>query len=233
MHFPVALNPHVQVLYGQGIGLGLAAPMNGLGITPVFKCTSSKCYSTDGRGTSAGTHLLFLNLQRVTNRYAAEAGFKAVTVDGFIGESTRDAVARSVTWGINAINRRIAAMSGWEAASYGPRFSTARAMLTSATPFLTSKVALAGGAQTVYDALKYAADSLELGGSIAPPPPTPITSYDDDDDAAPIPSAPTVPSVGPSYDPYTTSATPSRFAWYLAGGILLAGLGVAAYLVSK
>jgi hypothetical protein len=233
MLFPAVMNPHAQ-MFGQ---LGLAAPTNGLGITPVFKCTSSKCYSTDGRGTSAGTHLLFLNLQRVTNRYAGEAGFKRVAVDGFVGESTRAVVAKAISWGINALNRRIMALSGWEATTAGPRLSTARAMLTSATVFTPNMVALAGGAQHVYDALKYAADALGLETAAGTAPPVP-TTYDDDDDQAPAPDpVPQVPSSFP-FDPYTTSASPGFFqkknvAWYIAGAVLLIGLGTATYLVYK
>lgn len=238
MHFPVALNPQVQVLYGQGIGLGLAAPINGLGIAPVFKCTASQCYSIDGRGTSAGTHLLFVNLQKAINRYAAEAGFKRIATDGFLGESTRSAAAKALGGGIRLINRRITAMSGWEAATYGPRLSTARAMLTAATMFTVNLPSLAGGAQHLFDALKYAADALGLE-STSSSTPTPIVSPDNvDDHDHDHGMSPTTLPLPPAYDPYTTSASPGLFqkkhaVWYAAGAILLAGLGIATYLVWK
>lgn len=201
-----------------------------LGLTPVFKCSLTKCYSTDGQGTSAGTHLLFLNLQRTLNRFAASAGFKQITVDGFIGSGTASAFVKAATWAMTRLGAIIADGS-WTGAA-APM--TARTQVASVIGLGNDKKALAGGAQQAYDALKFAADTIGLPGTATITPPAP--------DLPPTPpTPPTLPpmTTPPTFDPGGGAIQPqpswarTNWPWLAAGVVLLTGLGAATYFVFK
>lgn len=210
----------------------MIASAHGLGITPVFKCSLTKCYSTDGQGTSAGTHLLFLNLQRTINRYAANAGFKAVTVDGFIGSGTASAFTKAANYAMQRLNA-MAADGSWGSV---PAVLTARTQVATVVGLGGSKQALAAGAQQAYDALKLAADVMGLGSA----PPSPLPPSDVMVPPYMLPPSTTPPVVMPPTLPPDSMTPPmqpswarTNWPWLAAGAILLAGLGTATYYVFK
>lgn len=213
----------------------IASVRGALGLTPVFKCSLTKCYSTDGQGTSAGTHLLFLNLQRTINRYAANAGFKAVTVDGFIGSGTASAFTKAANYAMQRLNA-MAVDGSWGAA---PAAIAARTQVATVVGLGASKQGLAAGAQQAYDALKFAADTIGLGiWTQTPLPPSDVQMPPFQVPPYTPPTPPTVPP--PSMQPPTVPPPPmqpswtrTNWPWLAAGAILLAGLGTATYYVFK
>lgn len=207
----------------------IASVRGALGLTPVFKCSLTKCYSTDGQGTSAGTHLLFLNLQRTINRYAANAGFKAVTVDGFIGSGTASAFTKAANYAMQRLNA-MAADGSWGAA---PAAVAARTQVALVVGLGTSKQGLAAGAQQAYDALKFAADTIGLGNWTQTPLPPSDVMVPPTQVLPPVTTAP--PALPPDAMPPSMqpSWTRTNWPWLAAGAILLAGLGTATYYVFK
>jgi hypothetical protein len=215
------------------VGFGSSA---GLGLTPVYKCTATICYSVDGSGVGNGTDGLFRRLVIEINRFAGDAGFVLLKSDPgtgatFISETTVRAFAKAIDWGNQEIRRRLASGAGWLEAT---KLKTAREWIISATEYAISKQTLAQGAQKARDALKFAADALALSIVIDVSKPTTTTSTSTP--SVPQPSAPGTAPTAP-WEPPTGPRPPwyraPNTAWYAAGGILLLGLGVATYLVWK
>lgn len=187
----------------------------GLGLTPMFKCSLIKCYSTDGQGVNAGTHLLFLNLQRTINRYAGVAGFSPITVDGFIGSGTVTAFQKAATWAL---------AKSTPFATGNARYYQISTSLKGVAPLATSKTMLASMAQQAYDALALGTEMI-TSPTVPTTPPSPGTP-------GPTPQFPADPNAY-APPPKPPNWAKANWSWLAAGGILLAGLGTATYFVFK
>jgi len=204
----------------QMVLMRAAAPLAGpLGATPVFKCSSTICYSADGAGVGRGADLMFRSLQQSVNRYAGGAGFAPVKIDGFIGTGVVAALNKIITWAM-------------------PRLGAAQfTEISKILPWVLSKEAVAQNADKILFQLNYVAGLLSVPGAgplptiTAPAAAPPAVTYT-------LPPASPASQASPSNPGPDQSASPSIFqkkhwAWYVAGGIMLAGLGTATYLVWK
>lgn len=189
-----------------------------LGLTPVYKCTSTICYGADGAGVGKGTDGLFRQLQTLINRFASVASFSPIGIDGKLGAGTVAALKRIGQWAagratanpnLRAYAVNIAAMSG-------------------------TKEQVAATAQALVDTLTPLANLTNVG----PRPDTPVQPVY-------VPPAPpvTLPSVAvpvPGQDglPASDTAATSPFKkvpwpYYAAGGVAALGIVYAIYELTK
>ena len=93
----------------------IMSPVNGTGVgdwkqdlldikTPPYKCTASICYAI-----GPDNHRLFLSLQTAINRWAGQAGFNPIQVDGLLGKETTDALDKIWPGGSGAKKEVLAA----------------------------------------------------------------------------------------------------------------------------
>lgn len=161
-----------------------------------FGCKNGTCYAADGMGAKQGTDLLFRNLQASLNYFAGDAGFKPVSADGLIGSGTVAAAKKAVAY-INAN-------------APGP-------MVTRAIPLaalVQGSETMAAGAQVLYDGLQYFIKNWNLSPPILTPVPT----------QSPSTSVPGNLPMPPDLFPSSGGGGSTHWAWYLAGGLLAAGL---------
>lgn len=190
-----------------------------LGLTPVYKCTSTICYGADGAGVGKGTDGLFRQLQTLINRFASVASFSPIGIDGKLGAGTVAALKRIGQWAagratanpnLRAYAVNIAAMSG-------------------------TKEQVAATAQALVDTLTPLANLTNVGSGSPLGPEVPQPLY-----VPPAPSVnlPAVPVPGqdglPAAD--TTATSPfKRVPWpyYAAGGVAALGIVYAIYELTK
>lgn len=177
----------------------------GLGLTPVFKCTSTMCYGSDGTAyPSPGTDTLFHSLQTAINRWAGSAGFAPIGVDGKLGAGTLAAYIKAVK----------------AAASSGAVDTTTLGILGAGA---TSIQALAATAQNATDGLNAIANNVNMPAAKPPAasPPRIVSTP-----IGPITLPPSISSVGGGSGIAASLVNSLKGNWlyYSAGGIAAIGL---------
>lgn len=181
-----------------------------LGVTPIYKCNATICYSSDGAGVNKGTDALFREVQALTNRFSGVAKFSPISVDGMIGAGTVSALGKVVAYLKN-----------------NPKWSGAAISLP-----VSTKEAVAGFAPSIATMLTQIAQDLKLSSVSAPPVVTsPNTS-------SPVSTAPPPPGFEDLFPgaaapdgtvtTVTTAALP-KWPFYLGGVALALGLGYLAF----
>ena len=172
-------------------GATLAGP---LGLTPIFSCSSTICYSSDPAGQLKGTDKLFRDLQATISSFASVAGFSPIAADGKLGAGTVAAAQKVADWGLR---------QGTQYAPYAQNIKLLAA----------DKASLARNAQQIYDAL--ARLSPLAKGSVVAPTPVAVSS---------IPVAPaSLPAAMPSAALPATTMVKPKWPYYVAGALLLGG----------
>lgn len=180
-------------------------------IVPQYKCSTTMCYSNDGRGVGQGTDGLFRELQSSINLFSRPANFSPIKVDGFIGNSTLVAMTKVANY----------------LRQYAPSLKNSIEALSLSA---TSKEKAAQLAQVNVDNLSIAIKALGISASPSapttsepyipsPPPYTPVP-----DSQVPNPS--TLPE--PVYTTTTEITEAPKWPLYVGGAALAAG---AMYLV--
>lgn len=228
-----------QLIPFDGVPFGRMFGTLGLGLTPVFKCGITQCYSTDGEGVGNGTDGLFRKLQATINRFRSEAGFKKISVDGFIGSSTVDALQKTAQWILSRTHRVATSTTGFMVIPTSGKYVGQMIAIPppSALFVFTMKKSVAQNAQYIYDTLSEVARVFSLpamesitSSTSKPPTTSPVPGFPSQPADEAGSNLPSIPDYGNSYTD-SSSAFQRNWPWYLGGGILLAGLATATWLV--
>lgn len=180
----------------------------GLGLTPVFKCTSTICYGADGAGVGKGTDGLLRQMQTLLNAFSSKTGI-AVAVDGKIGNGT-----------VNAAN----AVAAYILRAAPEDVAVANVLKVNAA----SKEVLTQTAQSSVDLLVREASKLGVmpntGVVVTVPvnvPPTQTTFPT----TVPTPGTPSTPGALPTASVATSfEAIKAKWPYYLGGAAVAGGL---------